>query len=96
VRINAANVQLEEPITVKEAISGPDEEKWLEVMENQMRSLRENDIYELVELKFRWKQVGFIKIKTAADSSMECYKACLIAQCFSQNSGLTMMKLFVQ
>ena len=50
--------QLEEPTTLEEAIVGPDKERWYEAIENEMRSLRENDVYELVELPKDRSPVG--------------------------------------
>ena len=90
VRVNVTNAQLEEPTTLEEAIAGPDKERWYEAMENEMKSLRENDVYELVELPKDRSPVGskwVFKIKTAADGSVERYKARLVAQGFSQKFG---------
>ena len=58
VRVNVNSAQLEEPTTMEEAIAGPDKERWYEAMENEMRSLRENDVYELVELPKDRSPVG--------------------------------------
>ena len=52
-----------------------------------MKSLQENNVWELVELPAGRKAVGskwVYKIKT---SSVECYKARLVAQGFTQKFG---------
>ena len=52
-----------------------------------MRSLEENDVWELVELPDGRKAVGSKWVKTGADGSIEHYKARLVAQGFSQKYG---------
>ena len=51
-----------EPVTVKEAISSSESEKWKEAMEKEMRSIEANEVWELVELpkwqKDHWMQMG--------------------------------------
>ena len=40
---------LEEPATVKEAFSSREKDEWEKAMEMEMQSLRDNDVWELVE-----------------------------------------------
>ena len=48
--IYSAKQQENEPVTVKEAISSSESEKWKEAMEKKMRSIEANEVWELVEL----------------------------------------------
>ena len=62
-------------------------------MEKEINSLKDNDVWELVELPKDRNSVGskwVFKVKTGADGSIERYKARLVAQGFSE---WTMMKL---
>ena len=89
-RVNVANSQLMEPTSLKEALASPEREKWSTAMENEMKSLRENDVWDLVELPRDRSPVGskwVFKLKTNADGSIERYKARLVAQGFSQKFG---------
>ena len=55
-----------------------------------MKSLRENEVWDLVELPKDRSPVGskwVYKLKTGADGSVERYKARLVAQGFSQKFG---------
>ena len=55
-----------------------------------MKSLRENDVWDLEELPSSRSPVGskwVFKLKTGADGSVERYKARLVAQGFSQKFG---------
>ena len=74
-----------EPTSSEEA--SPDSPKWMQAMETEMRSLKDNEVWELVELPAERKTVGskwVYKVKTGADGSVECYKASLVAQGFNQ------------
>ena len=56
-------------------------------MQTEMKSLKDNDVWELVELPASKKAVGskwVYKIKTGPDGTPERYKARLVAQGFTQ------------
>ena len=80
IRVNVVDQKPKEPLTVyKRSINfvSPDQEKWQNAMEN-LKSLEDNDIWELVQLPKGRKAVGskwVYKMKTYADGSIECYKA---------------------
>ena len=46
----SANVVKVEPINVKEEMSTPEKDNWLEAMQKEMESLEKNDVWELTEL----------------------------------------------
>ncbi len=60
-------------------------------METEMKSLQENDVWDLVRLPTGRKIVGskwVFKKKTGADGTVERYKARLVAQGFTQKYGM--------
>ena len=80
----------EEPGSVNDALSSPDRDKWQASMKREMKSLEENKVWDLVELPDGRQPIGskwVFKIKTDADGKIERYKACLVAQGFSQKYG---------
>ena len=66
-------------------------QEWADAMQAEMDSLRDHDVWELVELPEGRKPVGskwVFKLKTNADGSVERCKARLVAQGYSQKEGL--------
>ena len=57
-RATLADSKMNEPVTVKEALSRPDKEKWWKAMEKEMESLHANDVWDLVELPANREVVG--------------------------------------
>ena len=63
----------------------------MSAMEKEIESLRKSDVWELVDLPKGRKVVAgkwVLKIKTDAEGSVERFKARLVAQGFSQKSGI--------
>ena len=87
---NLAGSQVQEPHTVGEVQSTPEKAHWLKAMEKEMKSLRESEVWDLVELPSGRKPVGskwVFKVKTDEDGNVERYKARLVAQGFTQKFG---------
>ena len=87
---------IKEPKSVSEAQTN---QKWLDAMENEIVSLHDNNVWELVELPEDRKAVGskwVFKVKTNADGSIERCKARLVAQGYSQQEGLDYDEILAQ
>ena len=79
---------IKEPKSVSEAQAN---QIWADAMKNEIDSLHDNNVWELVELPVDRKPVGskwVFKVKTNADGSIERCKAHLVAQGYSQKEGL--------
>ena len=79
-----------EPATIEEATNCSEKTEWMQAMENEMTSLKQNNVWELVELPNGRKTVGskwVYKVKTGVDGSVERYKARLVAQGYTQKLG---------
>ena len=80
-----------EPATYKQAATGPDSKKWLEVMRSEMDSMFENQVWDLIDLPEGVKPIGskwIFKIKTDKDGNVSVYKARLVAKGFRQIHGI--------
>jgi hypothetical protein len=80
-----------EPKSFRQAMSGPDANKWYEATAVKMQAHLDNGTWKLVKLPAGRKVIGskwVFKIKRNADGSIERYKACLVTQGFSQRPGV--------
>ncbi|GKE40140.1 retrotransposon protein, putative, ty1-copia subclass, partial [Tanacetum coccineum] len=76
-----------EPPNYQAALSDPESEKWLEAMNAEMQSMKDNQVLNLVDLPFNCKTVRskwIFKKKTDMDGNMHTYKAHLVAKGFTQ------------
>ena len=73
----------DEPKTVQEALSSSVSDEWMKVMNDEMESMRTNQVWDLVDLPSRRKAIRnkwVLKIKCKANGSIERYKARLVAK----------------
>ena len=67
-----------ELVTVDDALSSPNKQRWKDTMDKEMQSIHENDVWSLVPLPSNRKAIGckwVFKKKIGSDGSIECYKA---------------------
>ncbi|CAI7910158.1 unnamed protein product [Closterium sp. NIES-54] len=72
------------------ALASPDAPLWKQAMEKELTSIKENDVFELVDPPKGAYFVGckwVLKKKLGADGSVERYKARLVAQGYTQREG---------
>jgi hypothetical protein len=81
----------DEPATLQEALAQEDGDLWQQAADEEMRSLQELGVYELVEkpegvklLKNKW----VLKIKRDQSGNTERYKARLVAKGITQREGI--------
>ena len=90
VEANTVNMLQNEPACIDDVLQSPKKDKWINAMEQELKSLKENKVWELVELPKDQKIIGskwVYKLKSGPDGSIERYKARLVAQGFSQKYG---------
>ncbi|GJX56868.1 retrotransposon protein, putative, ty1-copia subclass [Tanacetum coccineum] len=78
---------LGEPANYKAALLDPESKKWLDAMNVQMQSMKENDVWVLVKLPPNARTVGskwLFKKKTDMDGAVYIFKARLVAKGFTQ------------
>lgn len=86
-----------EPSSYNDAVTCANKSKWIAAMNDEMSSLCENQTWELVDLPEGCKGIGSkwtFKIKKDACGKIQRYKARLVAQGFSQNSGMDYDEVF--
>lgn len=93
--VSAGSEVISDPVSVSEALSRPDQEKWKEAMKEEMEAFRENSAWELVENTQQGTLVDskwIFKRKIDNDGKF-CYRARLVARGFNQKE--IMMILFL-
>nr|GEZ89262.1 hypothetical protein [Tanacetum cinerariifolium] len=78
---------LNEPAKYKDALLDPESDKWLATMNVEMQSMKDNQVWDLVDLSPNGKTVGskwLFKKKTNMDGNVHTYKARLVAKGFTQ------------
>ena len=99
--INVASVAIvdsEEPKTLEEALSGVNSKLWKEAVQSEYNSLKSNGTWELAELPHGRNVIGskwVFKHKRDADGKIHKCKARLVAQGFSQKSGVDYDDVFL-
>lgn len=88
---------LEAPITVEEAMSRPDADRWKEAMQEELTSLHEHNTWDLVECPLGVKPVPcrwvFTLVK-GQDGFVQRYKARLVAKGYAQREGIDYGEVF--
>ncbi|GJW08266.1 retrotransposon protein, putative, ty1-copia subclass [Tanacetum coccineum] len=78
---------LGEPANYKAALLDPESEKWLNAMNVEMQSMKDNKVWDLVDLPPNGKTIGskwLFKKKTDMDGVVHTFKARLVAKGFTQ------------
>ncbi|CAD5174224.1 unnamed protein product, partial [Musa acuminata subsp. malaccensis] len=86
-----------DPLSFSQAIESNDSEKWYDAMKEELKSMVQNDIWDLVELPNDCKRVGckwIFKTKRDSMGNIERYKAKLVAKGFSQKEGIDYNETF--
>ncbi|GKB85530.1 retrotransposon protein, putative, ty1-copia subclass [Tanacetum coccineum] len=88
---------LGEPANYKAALLDPESYKWLNAINVEMQSMKDNEFWDLVELPSNGKTVGskwLFKKKTDMDGAVHTYKACLVVKGYTQTLGIDYKETF--
>ncbi|KAI3723576.1 hypothetical protein L2E82_35254 [Cichorium intybus] len=80
-------INLDEPSNYQEAVAGPKSAKWKEAMDSEIKSMYDNQVWNLVDNVPGRKTVGckwIFKKKTDMDGKVHTFKARLVAKGFTQ------------
>ena len=87
----------DEPETIKEALECPTKEKWKVALEEEIESMKVNQVWSLVDLPPGQKAIGnkwIPKIKRNVDGSIDRFKVCLVEKGYTQKEGINYVETF--
>jgi len=87
----------DDPTSFKEAMTNDNSSTWLEAMEDELKSMSTNDVWDLVEIPDGAKKVGckwVYKTKYNSKGKVEKFKPRLVAKGFLQREGIDYNETF--
>nr|GEZ23743.1 putative retrotransposon Ty1-copia subclass protein [Tanacetum cinerariifolium] len=88
---------LGEPANNKAALLDPESDKWLNVMNVEMQSIKDNEVWDLVDTPLNGKTIGskwLFKKKTNIDGHVHTYKTHLVAKGYTQTLRIDYKETF--
>ncbi|RVW83183.1 Retrovirus-related Pol polyprotein from transposon TNT 1-94 [Vitis vinifera] len=80
-----------DPVSFSQAMESDDSSKWMEAMNEELKSMAHNGVWDLIELPNNCKPVSckwVFKTKRNAKGNIERFKARLVAKGFTQKEGI--------
>ena len=90
-------IDTEKPATIEEALNNIDSKLWQEAIQSEYNSLKQNKTCDLADLPAGKNIIGskwVFKHNRGADGQIQGCKACLVAQGYSQKSGVDYDEVF--
>ena len=91
------SVAEDDPINFRQAIESSNSKKWIDAMNEDIKSMKDNDVWDLVPLPKGRKPIGckwIFKTKKDSMGNVERYKVCLVAKGFTQKEGIDQRETF--
>ena len=81
----------DDPINFHQALESSKSQEWIDAMNEEIKSMKDNDVWDLVPLPEGVKPIGFkwiFKTKKDLKGDVERYKARLVAKGYTQKEGI--------
>ena len=94
---NDSGLMEDDPINFRQAMESSNSQKWIDAMNEEIKSMKDNDVWDLVPLPEGAKPIGckwIFKIKRDSKGNVERYKTRLVAKGFTQKEGIDYKETF--
>ena len=91
------NLAEDDPINLQQVLQSSNSHKRIDAMKDEMKSMEDNGVWDLIELPKGSKPIGckwIFKTKRDSNGNVKRYKARLVAKGFTQNEGIDYKETF--